>query len=189
MKALGTSVGLHFLQDVFIHQIAILYITQVVAIEVMRPQLERINDVMEEVSTRYLLGQTSYSNWNGVVQHFSGACRAARGLETSHLSSARILHSLRDSDIEKCHMYDTSSMGMISMLLIGLASMLRLKGQNTGEGLLVVVWTAVWSSFILVNNLIANVNVTGMEGHDNQALSNIVLIMRQMQSLWIWILG
>eukprot|EP01041_Mallomonas_annulata_P014096 gene14096-29992_t len=133
-----------------------------------------------------------------MVQHFSGTCRAARGLETSNLASARILQSLKDSDLGKFQVYDTSNMGMICLVLIGLASLFRLESQHTGEGVLVVVWTLMWFSFILVNSMIVNprarnkphrAKVTGMEGHDIILLSNILPMWAQVQFTWIFIFG
>eukprot|EP01041_Mallomonas_annulata_P004324 gene4324-8607_t len=143
-------------------------------------------------STDHLHVDTGHEN--SVVHYFSGACRVARSLETSNLASAHILHSLRDSDIERCHMYDTSRMSMISMLLVGLSSILRLEGNRTEEELLVVVWTALWSSFLLVNNFIANVSLYVLVSVYITLLGSalfyyLICLPRKSPVLKIWVFG
>jgi len=148
--AWGISIGLDFAQDIFINEVAILYLSHVVVAEVLRPHLKHMYDVLGDVSKNTILGDVSTKYLNA-VQHLSGACRIARTKMCEGLGSAHILRSIRDPDISHMRHFSSVPVSLLAILLITMANSVAIFGDTVGEGVMDCFWTCVWSGFLMVN--------------------------------------
>eukprot|EP01041_Mallomonas_annulata_P005050 gene5052-10115_t len=104
------------------------------------------------------MGKAPGGDWFNAVHHLSGACRAARSLQISDLAASTVLLYMRDFDVIRCKVYGGMQLGLLGMLLLGLANLIRAGGDRTGQSLLECVWTCVWSVFLLLNAAMLSVS-------------------------------
>jgi hypothetical protein len=95
-----------FVQDVFFIQPIKILIFEILAMEIMRPQLQSIQTTLIDVACTSINLDTKCDMRIGrdvrIVQHTSGACRASKFGNIEHLPGARILHSLDDMHAQRC---------------------------------------------------------------------------------------
>ena len=95
--------ALTMVQDFVIIKTVQVYVVHVLALQVLRPQLKQIYNIISDIALHRL---TRMDPFNGdhirLVQHFSAACRASRMKHLLHLPVSRILRQLDDYDIALC---------------------------------------------------------------------------------------
>jgi hypothetical protein len=156
--------GLFLVQDLLVNQIVQIYIIHVLTIEFLRPQLKTINHVLNHV----MLNKTSLSRdsisrkerhgISDVVQHVSGACRAARHSSLVDLPSARVLMNIDDRDVLLCRKVRKFKMGIWSYLIMGIVGLLAVSNNFVTSLLLELVVPTLWCFFLLLNSFIFEVN-------------------------------
>ena len=164
ISAWGIQFAMAVVQDILLNQPIKLYIMHVVAVEVLRPRLRHIYNILNIVVTR----SESLSNSVGknreifsvaVVQHMSATCRAARNKLCSMLPSSKMLAAITDYDVFLCREAPRSSLTTISCMLIMIPTVLALTNEWIQDGSLTVAITALWALFMVANDQLLQISV------------------------------
>eukprot|EP01041_Mallomonas_annulata_P000326 gene327-588_t len=96
-------------------------------------------------------------NLMSVVQHYSGACRAARTLKGSKLAMGFVLQNLRDPDALNCQFVSTmNKLGFLGILVLGAAHVFHL--DESADVVFTIFWSMVYGSFLLFNALLLQIS-------------------------------
>lgn len=103
VKAWYLTYTTFIVQDLFVYISFEVYIIYVLAVEAVRTQLQRIDEVLNSVVINKLDNDWLYNDKDvTIVQHFSASCRAARSKHLCRLPAAQILMRIDDVDARKC---------------------------------------------------------------------------------------
>lgn len=155
LSSWGSSYGIAVAQDMLLMQPIAIILMNVLAIELVRPQLRAICRTLKNVAVEQLEdggGSNGNRNQLRVVQHLSATCRAARTHEACNLPSAQILRRLDDRDIQDCHENRSYKMGMLVFALVAIPSILAVVNDSLVESYVNVFVATVATGFLLVNN-------------------------------------
>ena len=161
----GTQFALAVIQDIFLYQPIKLYLMHVLAIEVLRPRLRNIYNILNIVAARSEDNSCrSRINNEGtfsvaVVQHLSATCRAARNRICSVLPSSQLLATITDYDVFLCRDAPHSSLTLISWALIMIPTVLALTNEWIQDGCMTVAITALWTLFVVANDQLLQVSI------------------------------
>ena len=93
-----------------------------------------------------------------LVQHFSGACRAARALMLKPSPGSKLLMSLDDTDLASCRRLRTSKGGWLSLLFLNTLILVFLFGDFGQDLFNSLFFSWVWSGFMMFNYLFLSLN-------------------------------
>jgi len=156
--------ALFLVQDLLVNQIIQIYVIHVLTIELLRPQLKTINHVLNHVMVSKAARarvKGSHQQRHGVsdiVQHVSGACRAARDSSLANLPSARLLMNVDDRDVQLCRKVRSQKMGMGAFILMGVVAVLAVSNDFVTTLLLELVIPTLWCFFLLLNSIVVGIN-------------------------------
>jgi len=85
------------------------------------------------------------------VQHFSGACRAAKMPSLWHLPAAELLRALGDSDAELCKRDRSIAITTIGALIISIPMIIAFVSEMTGDVVLQAILPLGLAAFLLAN--------------------------------------
>ena len=155
----GAQFAVAVVQDILLNQPIKLYIMHVLAVELLRPRLRHIYNILNAVASRSeeVLKSDKYSV--AVVQHMSAVCRAARSKLCSVLPSSKILSAVTDYDVFLCREARRPKLTSVSLLLIMIPSLLALTNEWVQDGCLSVAITALWTLFLVANDQLLQVSV------------------------------
>ena len=160
----GAQFAIAVVQDILLNQPIKLYIMHVLAVELLRPRLRHIYNILNVVISRSE-GVRNGSDYEretfsvAVVQHMSAACRAARSKLCSLLPSSKILAVVTDYDVFLCREARQPTLTTVSSLLIMIPSLLALTNEWVQDGCLSVSITALWTLFLVANDQLLQVSV------------------------------
>ena len=164
LRAWGIQFMMAVVQDILLNQPIKLYIMHVLAVEILRPRLRHIYNILNNVLSR--------AGWDAnevdgkkqmfavaVVQHMSAACRAARTKLCSMLPSSRMLAAITDYDVFLCREAPHSSLTLVSFILVLIPTVLALTNEWIQDGCLTVGITAIWALFMIVNEQLLQISI------------------------------
>ena len=151
-------------QDILLNQPIKLYIMHVLAVEILRPRLRHIYNILNNVLSRAGWGANEVDGKKqmfavAVVQHMSAACRVARTKLCSMLPSARMLAAITDYDVFLCREAPHTSLTSVSFLLVLIPTILALTNEWIQDGCLTVAITAVWALFMIANEQLLQISI------------------------------
>jgi hypothetical protein len=169
-KAFSVQFSLFLVQDLLVNQIVQIYIIHVLTIELVRPQLKTINHVLNHVLNSKSKAPTSGPSpmmqksrkercgITDIVQHVSGACRAARHWSLLGLPSARLLLSVNDRDVLLCRQVRRQHMGFGTVIIIGVVALLAVSHDAVTSLFLELFIPTLWCFYLLVNSILVETN-------------------------------
>jgi hypothetical protein len=90
-------------QDFILIETIQVYIVHVLALQVLRPQLKQIYNILSDIALHKLYRMNPFDAEHiRLVQHFSATCRVARMKSLLDLPVCRILRQIDDYDIALC---------------------------------------------------------------------------------------
>ena len=102
MQGWGINLGIGAAQDIMLSQPLKIFMVYVIGIELVKPQLRVIHRSLTAIASAYAQDGYDKSREFHVVQHLSGACRAARLSAARDLPASYILRQVDDFDIQTC---------------------------------------------------------------------------------------
>ena len=165
------------IQDIFLYQIIQIYITHVLILQLMKPQLRRIRNVLSTIVTEKTKTKNPsiYSNINSsktptttsmnnmkvmtseksnesnMAQHLSPACRASRSREAHELASAKVLMLINDDDVMQCRETRDDRVGILGYILLALPTALSSLPISIQDSVSRVIFPLLGNCFLLVN--------------------------------------
>jgi hypothetical protein len=118
----GLQICFVLMQDIFINEIVQIFVVNILTIELLRPQLRQIYDILHVV-LREKMDASNTSRDSEVmiriVQHMSAACRVAHTPSLRHLPAAQLLCKVNDHDVKLCRASRASELGWFIKFLVG----------------------------------------------------------------------
>jgi len=152
LKAWGDNVLITNVQDWFMIQPMTIFMVYVLGVELSRPQLKAIYRTLNEVATSYIQDSADKSGELRVVQHVSGACRAARMQATRNLASATILRQIDDLDVLKCRQNRHFKMGIVAFLLVAIPGWIAFFDEGSADSFTATLVGGGATAFLLLNS-------------------------------------
>ena len=119
----------------------------------VRPQLRQIYHVLNNIAmTRLQDGFQVTSNFR-LVQHISGACRAASSMMESSLSSCQLLLLIDDVDEEKCRHKRKATLHFLVTAVIGFVGFCAMFGDTVGSSIMYFFIPTMWQIFVVANTM------------------------------------
>lgn len=147
------------LQEVFINEPLNIYIIHVVVIEALRPQLKQIYNTLKNIILAKMDGDYYVEGTIRVVQHLSGACRAARHYSNYHLPAAQLLMRIDDNDAALCRESRDTKLGWFISAFLLIPTALAMTHESIQEAFSEIVIPTIWCVFVLTNNYMLQVSV------------------------------
>jgi hypothetical protein len=143
--ALNFIIG--FAQEVFFIQPMRILIFELLALEMMRPQLLSIHRTLADVAVGLAMTKQQFDSVPSpdlthsdgkytrlkVVQYTSGACSAARRAAAANLPGALVLHQLDDLHLQRCTEGRKYNINMMVFLLVAVPGILALATSDTAS--------------------------------------------------------
>jgi hypothetical protein len=150
------------LADVLVNDTSQIFFYYVLVTDKVRPQIRDIYSLLREIWEKKVLTGKSPMEYIRIVQHVSGACRAARSLALSNTFAGRILRLVDDTDhylsrvqqihsIEKLGLLATLTLWIPARLLGGCYQFLQLTSLD-------LIFSISWCCFILLNSVVVMVH-------------------------------
>lgn len=163
-------------QEGLIHQCLEVYLVNVLALELLRPQLVVIRNVLINVAKSKIRSNSAGVFNNAIIQHisgkchilimfllmqhslqWSGACRAARSSQLAHLPAAQVLQRIDDEDAVLCRTnIRQSRSSAVLMFFVGFLTALALASDFVHDMVLELVIPCAWCLFLVGNALLAS---------------------------------
>jgi len=155
----GTEFALGIIQDVFINMPVKIFVVHVAIIQVVRPQLRQISNVLKGVALDTMADEFDgiSSSVTGetldvrVVQYLSASCRASRTLELAEIPAAKLLSKLGDYHLVLCREMRYARIGVMVLSVAVIPMLLALGDERVQDIILDIIIPAVWNSFLIFN--------------------------------------
>ena len=174
-QAWGTNFAIDLANDILVIAIVKITWTSFLSLQTMQPQLRVIRSVFADICLTHInrasdaidhdVEEATTSHFDErasqlrIVQHLSGACRAARSKELKNLPAAWILRQMDDVDAERCREGRAFYPGNLIFLLIAFAGCLSLMNEKVGEVVIESVINSATSGVELLGAFLASVSV------------------------------
>ena len=116
-----------------------------------KPQLRDIYQTLSNIAAVKLQDGFILEDEFRLVQHFSGACRAARALMLSSSPGARLLMSVDDIDVANCRRLRNTKIGWIAFLCLCTPILISFLGEFGGEFGISFFIPIMWTLFSVAN--------------------------------------
>jgi hypothetical protein len=163
----GATFGIGVAQDVLLIAMTRIFVINYLTVESMIPQLKSVyatlsNAVLMFVQEGEDAQKTPGTNDIRLIQHLSGACRAAHVDSIKELPAAAVLRKLNDADMDGCREARRSYRGWASRILIfTLVGTLAAAGL-VGDQLINILIPSFWTALMLVSQLIGEASVVAL---------------------------
>jgi hypothetical protein len=158
LQAWGLNFGIGVMQDVLFQNPMRICILYVLAVELMRPQLQTIHRTLYAVAMRCTTSVNHNFDFR-VAQFTSAACRVARTPVAYDLPSAGLLRLINDTDVRSCKNPDRSNIKFILIAIIAVPCILAVVGDAAGEQLLDVAISSFAAAFLLFFSFLATYGI------------------------------
>ena len=157
MDLWGEAFGLAVIQDLFVCIPLKLFIIHGLMLKSLRPQLKQVYHTLANVAATKMQDEPSSNrDESQVVQHVSGACRAAA--QVPDLPAAALLMSMDDSDYINCRRSRNSKVGTIAFILIMIPVTFALLGETLGEFAMETFIPTLWCGFLIGNDMLLQIS-------------------------------
>jgi hypothetical protein len=150
----GTQICFVLLQDIFINEVMQIFVVNILTIELLRPQLRQIYNILYVVLREKM--DTANSTRDAevmirIVQHMSAACRVAHMPSIRHLPSVQLLSKINDHDVKMCRASRKSELGWFVKFLVAVPTVLAMMHESIQESILDVIIPTLWCCFLIAN--------------------------------------
>ena len=150
----GTQICFVLLQDIFINEVMQIFVVNILTIELLRPQLRQIYNILYVVLREKM--DTANSTRDAevmirIVQHMSAACRVAHIPSIRHLPSVQLLSKINDHDVKMCRASRKSELGWFVKFLVAVPTVLAMMHESIQESILDVIIPTLWCCFLIAN--------------------------------------
>jgi len=156
MEMWGQEFGVAIAQDALMMQPIKIFIVNVVAIELAKPQMRVIYRTLNAVATSFVQDGVDKNEEFRVVQHLSAACRAARLHGLKDLPSSYILRQVDDIDVEKCRTHRFFSLGTIAFLCISIPALIAMVNEAIADMAIDNMVESICTAFLIANTYLFN---------------------------------
>ena len=163
VNAWATQLSLSLIQDALISEVVKVYVLNVLILEVMRPQLRQISNVLSSIALGKICKKKENENdidymeqlqKINVVQHMSAVCRCARMKSAVDLPASQLMMHIDDHDIMLCRELRTMSLGWIPLALAIIPTVLAFSNEVIQEVALSTIIPMFWNLFLVLNALL-----------------------------------
>jgi len=161
MNLWGEAFGLAIIQDLFVCIPLKLFIVHGLMLKSLRPQLKQVYHTLANVAATKMQvydenSKEDVRDESQVVQHISGACRAA--VQVPELPAAALLMSMDDSDLINCRRTRNSKVGTLAFVLIMIPLTFALLGETLGEFAMETFIPTIWCGFLIANDMLLQIS-------------------------------
>jgi hypothetical protein len=150
----------------FVNENLQVLIKNVVVVETLRAQVNRIVEVLSSVLVAKLMDMEDHIASQGtekvedfnVAQHMSAACRVARKPILCNLVASKVLMLINDHDVAMCRDARMTRIGFCTKMAIALPTFLALSHESVQQCFLDVLIPSVWCCFVLANAMLWQVS-------------------------------
>lgn len=151
-NAWAKQLGFVLFQEIVLNELLGIYIMNVLVMDSIRPQLQVIYDVLNNILYTKICQQIDVTP--GVIrlcQHLSGACRAARHPKVNSLPASQLLLRIDDSDIKRFHATHGLELGWILVVLVSIPTALNFLYDSVQDIMYAIFVPSVWWATIYSN--------------------------------------
>lgn len=162
----ATSWGLQMVfvlvQEGFVNENMQVLIRNVLVVETLRAQVNRIVDVLNSVLVTKVIemeekGDIKVEGFN-VAQHMSASCRVARKPVLCNLVASKVLMLINDHDVALCREARLTRISFLTKLVITVPSLLAFSHESVQQCFLDVFIPTVWCCFVFANAVVWQVS-------------------------------
>jgi len=159
LKNWGINFVIGIIQDLAFVQPFKVVITFLLCSESMRPQLRSIQRTLMSIALQYVDPKYERTDDFRVVQHTSGACRAARSKIAQHMPAAYILRQVDDVDTEACRKNRDFSVGTIALVIIAIPVLVAMVSSFLGDQFLEFALPSILCGITVVFQALLDISV------------------------------
>jgi hypothetical protein len=164
LTAVSWSLQMTFvlMQECFVNENLQVLIRNVLVVESLRAQVNRIVDVLNTVLVTKVVEMEEIQDNKGakkvegfnVAQHMSASCRVARKPMLCNLIASKVLMLINDHDVALCRETRLTRVGAITKMIITIPSILAFSHESVQQCFLDVLIPTVWCCFVLANAIL-----------------------------------